>query len=184
MNFINDIACFLVNGFLTGNLQVQERTLIITPFFRFFNSQGAAKKSPGRRTAPGDLRCSATRHDFLLRCHNFVSFPPRSLLNKLSILGGKVRKGGREKRVVPPFAKKYLAGGVRMVQKKSPRRWRVLGIVARWLYGSDLADFGLSFLDALLSDVLHKRLFVNAKRQHLRRQVTRHVTRGLPIILE
>ena len=99
---------------------------------------------------------------------------------ELLIIGGKGPKRGTEQSVVPPFRPpKKLLGNVQLVQKKSPRRLRVLEIVAEWLSESESTDFGTTFLVTLLVDVLHERLLVNAKRQHLRSEIERHIALGL-----
>jgi hypothetical protein len=50
--------------------------------------------------------------------------------------------------------------------------------------GFESADFRISFLDALLSDVLHESLLVDPKRHHLRGEIAWHFGGGLPISAE
>ena len=50
--------------------------------------------------------------------------------------------------------------------------------------GEELADFRISFLDVLLSDILHESLLVDPKRHHLWSEIAWHFAGGLPISTE
>jgi len=77
----------------------------------------------------------------------------------------KVQKGEDRAKRCPSF------------RKKSPhRRFASVGL--------KLADFGISFLDALLSDVLRESLLVDPKRHHLRSEIAWHFGGGLPVPTE
>ena len=52
------------------------------------------------------------------------------------------------------------------------------------VWASVSADFRISFLDVLLSDVLHESLLVDPKRHHLRGEIAWHLGGRLPISAE
>ena len=77
----------------------------------------------------------------------------------------RAERGGQSKALSFPFAKKAHTGVLTGV-------------------GFESADFRISFLDALLSDVLHESLLVDPKRHHLRGEIAWHFGGGLPISAE
>ena len=50
--------------------------------------------------------------------------------------------------------------------------------------GFESADLRISFLDVLLSNVLHESLLVDPKRHHVRFEIIGHLGGGLPVPTE